>query len=72
MIMTRASVITFWASGPAYTPPPEGCLPVNFFSTPCFPDLATLSPVEKDLLRPVIAAHPEYLLGALEFGKTIH
>jgi hypothetical protein len=28
----------------------------------CFPDLATLPPEEKEILRPVLQAHPEYLL----------
>lgn len=70
MTITRANIIKYWASGPAWEPVPDGYVSLNF-SRPCFPDLATLSPEEKDLLRPAIAAHPEYLLGAIWIEGTI-
>jgi hypothetical protein len=70
MTITRANVIKYWASGPTWTPVPEGYIALDF-SRPCFPDLATLSPEEKDLLRPALAAHPEYLCGAILSEGTI-
>lgn len=64
MVITRANIIKYWASGPDWTRVPEGYFDLNF-SKPCFPDLATLTAEEKELLRPAIERHPEYLLGAI-------
>ena len=62
MTMTRANIIRYWASGPPQETAPGGDGIWIHWGRPCFPDVATLSPAEKELLRPVLAAHPEYLL----------
>jgi hypothetical protein len=59
MIVTRESIIGYWAEEPAREAIPKGFVRVG--NVIGFPDLDTLSSKEKDILRPVIAAHPEYL-----------
>jgi len=72
MIMTRKSIILYWSRSPKVPEPVEGCLLLDFFLRPCFPtNLNSLTVEEKDLLRPVIAAHPEYLLGAISMERTM-
>lgn len=58
MIITRDAVIQYWLTEPErhYYEPGRVIIP----QVP-FPDLATLSPEEKNALRPVLMAHPEYL-----------
>jgi hypothetical protein len=55
-------MIEYWATNPEVKRPvvPEGYIYWDF-RTPPFPDLADLSPAEKNLLRPVIAGNPEIL-----------
>ena len=61
MTLIRANIIRYWASGPTREPEPEGDGVWIHWGHPCFPDVATLTAEEMDLLRPVLAAHPEYL-----------
>jgi hypothetical protein len=53
----HSAIVHYWASAPVSKRRPGF---FNFNSIP-FPDLARLTPAEKDLLRPILAAHPEYL-----------
>jgi hypothetical protein len=72
MIITRKNLIRYWASGPdigPIEPVPEGCVVLNF-SQPALPDIATLSPSERELLRPVLATHPEYLYEIIPTRRT--
>jgi hypothetical protein len=65
MVISREQLVAYWASAPASTRRPgEFALWAILF-----PDLDTLSPAERDLLRPVLAAHPEYLLQEIECSK---
>jgi hypothetical protein len=59
VIITRKNIIKYWASEPERMPVEDGFIRLDGI---CFPDLATLSPEEKEILRPVLQAHPEYLL----------
>jgi hypothetical protein len=61
MVINRRGIIKFWASAPPATPRRAGYTYLSF-NRPSFPDVATLSPEEKDLLRPVIMANSQYLL----------
>lgn len=58
MVITRENLIKYWASGPRIEHQ-EGYINLNQLP---FPDVETLSPTEKSILRDVIKAHPEYLL----------
>jgi len=60
MIITREGIIRYWLSEPVrdYR---EGYINVSTNHV-CFPDLESLSPLEKDILRGVLEKHPEYLL----------
>lgn len=60
MIMTREGILKYWLSEPVRNYR-DGYLNLSS-SHVCFPDLETLTVDERDALRPVIAAHPEYLL----------
>ncbi len=59
MVIFRQQIIEYWSSGPTVKPIPKGyiCLANRLY----FPDVVTLSPAEKEILRPVIERHPEYL-----------
>jgi hypothetical protein len=61
VIITRERIVHYWSKGPErdYRP---GFIRLNGMGALPFPDVATLSPTEKDALRPVLQAHPEYLL----------
>lgn len=59
MIITREAIIKYWASEPVRFHR-EGYINVNDI---CFPDVETLSPSERDILRGVLQRHPEYLSG---------
>jgi hypothetical protein len=69
VIVTRKNIIKHWSREPKWTPIPDDIVlmdgPIGF------PDLNTLSPQERELLRPVLATHPEYLLGAVWFGGML-
>jgi hypothetical protein len=60
--MTHENIVKYWASGPDWTPAPapEGRI-VLYLNRPPFHDLESLSPAEKDLLRPALAANPSWL-----------
>jgi hypothetical protein len=68
MVITRKNIIKYFASEPVrrYC---ENCVSVNEIS---FPDVKTLSPDEKNVLRPVLESHPEYLLEVWCDRKRIH
>jgi hypothetical protein len=58
LVLTRKNIIRYWASSPIRHFA-EGWF--TFDDVP-MPDVATLSTTERDLLRPVLAGHPEYIL----------
>jgi hypothetical protein len=58
MQITREGIIAYWVSEPEIEPVPENC--VCFGRIP-FPDIETLSPSERDRLRPVLERNPNYL-----------
>jgi hypothetical protein len=63
-------MVKYWSAGPKWEPIEDGVLVLSFGRIP-FPDLQSLSPEERELLRPALAAHPEYLLGAIWFDRMI-
>jgi hypothetical protein len=69
MLITSTSIIKYSASEPERAPVDVGIILMD--GGVGFPDLATLSPEEKEILRPVLAAHPEYLCGAIRFDGMI-
>jgi hypothetical protein len=69
VVITRKNIIKYWVREPKRTPVDEGIILMD--GGVGFPDLNTLSPKEKELLRPVLQQHPEYLLGAVFFGGMI-
>ena len=67
MVRTRKQIIKYWASEPSiHEDRPHHILGSDdcFFDLgPIpFPDPATLSEKEREILRPVLEQHPEYLL----------
>jgi hypothetical protein len=69
-IMTREMILRFWLSEPKIDPVPEGYIRLDF-RTPCFPDLAELTPAERAAFRNLLAKHPEYLQYEVWCSKTI-
>jgi len=59
MLITGENLIRYWAAEPVRDPVKDCCIRIGGI---CLPDLATLSPEEKKILRPVLERHPEYLL----------
>ena len=61
MQIERKRCIKYWATAPTQEYRFDG-----FFMRDCyryhFPDVRTLSEKERDILRPVLERHPEYLL----------
>lgn len=60
MLVTREGVVAFWASESKWEPIKDDVIYIGFGMIP-FHDLRNLSPPEKEILCPVLAAHPEYL-----------
>lgn len=63
MNITRKDIIDYWARSPEVEPVPEGddIVLIDGWAPLAFPDLRTLSPSEKQRLRPVLAARPDIL-----------
>ena len=58
MILTHRGVVEYWASEPKIRREPDGFIILG--NCP-FPDIRKLSAEEKELLRPILEKHPEYL-----------
>jgi hypothetical protein len=57
MILSHEMSLDYWLREPIRNDPPGT---FTLWAVP-FPDLKTLSPTERNLLRPVLERHPEYL-----------
>ena len=67
--LTRAEIIKYWAKGPL-SHLSQGVLMED--SIP-FPDVEWLTTAERDILRPVLERHPEYLIFEIpyRYGEKI-
>lgn len=59
MIITREGIVEHWRREPQARIVPDGYICLNWHVH--FPDVETLSPDEKKILKPVLERHPEYL-----------
>lgn len=60
MIIDREGIVRHWAKSPKVEPVPEGYIRLDFGHV-CFPEPGSLSPKEKELLRPVLERNPDIL-----------
>jgi hypothetical protein len=68
MIVTREKILEYWLKEPKSLAE-RGLFLMD--GPPSFPDLADLTPAEKELLKPVIARHPEYLQYEIDCSPTL-
>ncbi len=71
MVITRKAIVDYWLSEPERSHQ-DGWITMGGACL-AFPDIASLSEEEKELLRPILKKHPEYLLHEVFcFSKTIN